>query len=386
MLSLSKGVERYATAKNSATTMPVFWIARCATQPECLLKTGTSLFHSTALTVLSLHLSNSNEAHNNNNNIHNKQLIPSYLINMGGDGGVIASNRRYMRGAGSAECTADHPRRTKGTDGPAANITRELMTTCALTKVPLEFGTQAIVACPFGFLYHKEAAVQALLRRREQQSASSNAAAAEDELGPHIRGLKDLYPVHFHLIQPSTTPTNTTTGQDTSSNHHRLVPACPVTGTELNGTMRALLLVSTDKKGNANRESKINVISERALKEMGMESLQAEFGPFDPNRMIRLAPLPCMMEQLQEELQKQREIEQANKKPSKNGNGSSSKKNSKKRHADEALVATSTSTKPTATKIHKTDTKTEQAAQVARDRASSAMQKSQVLSSLFTPN
>ena len=26
---------------------------------------------------------------------------------MGGDGGVIASNRRYMRGAGTADCTAD---------------------------------------------------------------------------------------------------------------------------------------------------------------------------------------------------------------------------------------------------------------------------------------
>jgi hypothetical protein len=257
-----------------------------------------------------------------------------------------------------------------------------------LTKAPLEFATQAIVACPYGLLYHKEAAVQALLRRREavvkqQQQQQHHGVSDNDELGLHIRGLKDLYPVHFHLVPQSSTSQDES---NMSKSDRKLVPACPVTGTELNGTMRALLLVSTTekKKHHDNDDKKVNVVSERALKEMGMDALQAEYGPFDPDNMIRLAPHPSLMDKLQEELQKKRDLEDANKKTINKNH-----KKSKKRRADDAIVATTTAASTikeqhVTSKVQKTDSKTEQAAQVARDRASSAMQKSTVLSSLFT--
>lgn len=59
---------------------------------------------------------------------------------MGGDRGVIASNRRYMRGAGSATCTADSIRHNNshGANDPAV---LEMETThavrhCAITDQP----------------------------------------------------------------------------------------------------------------------------------------------------------------------------------------------------------------------------------------------------------
>ena len=80
---------------------------------------------------------------------------------MGGDGGVVAVNRRYMRGAGTADHTGDYKR--ENSENQEYNAL-EAMTNCALTKAPLfpnnKNSTGPIVACKFGRLYHKEAAVE----------------------------------------------------------------------------------------------------------------------------------------------------------------------------------------------------------------------------------
>ena len=195
---------------------------------------------------------------------------------MGGDGGVIASNRRYMRGAGTADHTGDASRAcTQKTSA------KERMRTCHLTKAPLDLAQQ-IVACPYGRLYSKEAAVEALLRRKHDSIQKA------DELGRHVRGLKDLHSARFH-VQGN-------------------IPVCPVTGVELNGTHAALLI---PKKGD-----ECNVLSERALKEMGMEALQADYGPFEKDDMIRLAPPESAMEEIQASVAKKQELEKATKKVS----------------------------------------------------------------------
>lgn len=79
---------------------------------------------------------------------------------MGGDGGVVAVNRRYMRGAGQADHTGDFQRNSENQEYNAL----EAMTNCALTKAPLlpssKNSSGPIVACKFGRLYHKEAAVE----------------------------------------------------------------------------------------------------------------------------------------------------------------------------------------------------------------------------------
>lgn len=197
---------------------------------------------------------------------------------MGGDGGVIASNRRYMRGAGAADHTADSSR----AQNEKASL-QERMQTCHLTKVPLNFSSQQnIVACPYGRLYSKEAAVEALLRRKQESNG--------DELGSHIRGLKDLHSARFHVEKGSN------------------VPSCPVTGAELNGKHPAFLI---PKKGD-----EPNVLSERAIKEMGIEALQADYGPFEKVDMIRLAPPDSIMEEIREAVAKKQELEKSNKKVS----------------------------------------------------------------------
>mmetsp|Transcript_1622 Transcript_1622/g.2316 ORF Transcript_1622/g.2316 Transcript_1622/m.2316 type:complete len:254 (+) Transcript_1622:184-945(+) len=176
---------------------------------------------------------------------------------MGGDGGVIPSNRRYLRGAGAAEKTGNVGSNNKGTavDPKVKKEERaRAMYTCAISNKPL---TDAIVVCPFGLLYNKEAVVEALLKRKKTQ----------DPRLDHIRGLKDLHDVRFHMIQ------------STSSDDP--VPSCPVRGTELNGQIPAVVLVpgSSDV---------VNVVSERAVKEMGEEAIMGEYGPAE-NR-IKLLP------------------------------------------------------------------------------------------------
>lgn len=245
---------------------------------------------------------------------------------MGGDGGVIASNRRYLRGAGKADHTADAASSKNNEQESAV----ERMRTCHLTKAPLNFSSpKQIVACPYGRLYSKEAAVEALLRRTQQQQEKG------DELGSHIRGLKDLIPVRFHMEGEK--------------------PTCPVTGVELNGKHPAFLIPKS--KG-------LNVLSERALKEMGMEALQADYGPFEKSDMIRLAPPESIMEEIKEAVAKKQELEKANKK---------SKKQGKKRKKHDAK-----STSPQKSKTQKT------VADAARERVASAVASNDVLSSLFT--
>lgn len=190
---------------------------------------------------------------------------------MGGDGGVIASDRRYMRGAGTADHTADASRGS--TEVSAKQMVQELMTLCYLTKNPLNFKDNQVVADPYGRLYHKEAVVEALLRRKQS-------SGSKDELGGHIRGLKDLHALRFSL-----SGTNT--------------PICPVTGVDLNGINAAIFVY--DKEENA------NVISERAIKELGKDALKEEYGQME--RLLRLAPPPAMLEAIVKEVSEKHESE-----------------------------------------------------------------------------
>lgn len=221
---------------------------------------------------------------------------------MGGDGGVIASNRKYLRGAGNANHTADHNREKKRAgfvvDKEAA---QECMTTCAVTAKPLDF-TRAIVICPYGRLYQREAALEALLRRKQQEQQQ------QQEL-QHIRGLKD-----FHVAQFETKRSSSSISSSSS-----ILPVCPLTGEELNGQSAAFFIIrsptsSKNSTTTCTSEQQSNVLSERAIKEMGMESLQTELGPFDEDEMIRLAPPAGMMDTIRDKLaEKQKKEKQFHK-------------------------------------------------------------------------
>ena len=218
---------------------------------------------------------------------------------MGGDGGTVSTNRWYLRGAGSASHTADAKRSGGAPTDDERERLLQVMTTCTITGAALDLtGSGDIVACPYGRLYNREAAVQALLRRMESGAAAASGAdgkAAEPDIGYHCRGLKDLYPVRFQVTQ------NDGNG---SGSGPKYAAVCPLTGVELNGSSPAILIVKikapkkkkskdNDKAAQASQsdaDASPNVLSERAIREVGVEALQEEYGPFDMANCIRLAP------------------------------------------------------------------------------------------------
>lgn len=252
---------------------------------------------------------------------------------MGGDGGVVAVNRRYMRGAGTADHTGDYQRNTDNHEHNAL----EAMTNCALTKAPLfpttnKKSTGPIVACKFGRLYHKEAAVEALLSRRQE---SSNNASTKTLLGDHILKLSDLYNVRFHQEQDKGTAS----------------AVCPITGKALKGIIPAILLVP-------GKPDTPNVLSESALQQLPKEELELEYGPI--KQQIRLAPPPQLLKEIQEkELDKRLQKKLKKKKKRKNLEGEEKKSDEKR------------------SKVDTTNPKT-------KNRVETTIQSNQVLSSLFT--
>lgn len=196
---------------------------------------------------------------------------------MGGDGGVIAVNRRYMRGAGTADATGDYASSSHNTrqavdPAVAEQDVARMMTNDCLTNQPLHFD-QPIVVCPYGWLYQKETAVEALLKRK---------SGADTLMGTHVRGLKDLKDVRFHVVDSQ--------------------PTCPVTDKPLNGKIVAFALLP----GNPNSP---NVVSERALT---MTNLMSDYEPYDDK--IRLAPTEAVLVKIKEELEAKRKAKKKKRK------------------------------------------------------------------------
>ena len=175
---------------------------------------------------------------------------------------MIASNRRYMRGAGTAEEKAAAPDPT--VEREAA---RKTMRFCAVSGQSLD-PHKTMVTCPFGRLYHKEAVVEVLLRRKQGEA---------NQAVEHIRGLKDLTEVRFHW---------------TTSSEGDQVPTCPITGRELNGLVEAYVL--SPGKG-------VNVLSQHGMKQMGTDNVETEYGPVE--KKIRLAPPADVLQEIQQSIE-----------------------------------------------------------------------------------
>lgn len=227
---------------------------------------------------------------------------------MGGDGGVVATNRRFMRGAGTADTTGDH---NQGTSLSSAEIkvnqereALEILTTCALSKVPLQ-ATDTIVACRYGRLYLKEAVVQALLLRRKTGAGTSTQTTLDDEQEQalaHIKKLSDLYAVRGNVVEGSS---------------KSLVWMCPITGKSLTGRVPAAILLVPGNPDNP------NLVSEFAPKQLSSKDMETEYGPIE--RKIRLAPTPEQLVEVRAELEEERSKKKSNKKK-----GSASNKSDEK--------------------------------------------------------
>jgi hypothetical protein len=276
---------------------------------------------------------------------------------MGGDGGTKAVTRAYLRGAGAASTSGDAARQrrpaaaggTSSSGGDPVVRHREAvhaLTHCALTDRPLFVAAaaaaaaprdaksapttgshcstnnykaqeEAIVVCPYGFLYRKEAAVEALLLRRTKKKKTKKnqqeaAASVEidnntDDLGSnrgpilpsHIRGLKDLHDVTFQVTDGTL--------------------VCPVTGRELlNGQIKAYALIinpsnhpgrgsssSADATGGGGCGA--NVVSEYAIQQLGEDAIYREYAATD---RIRLIPPPDVLDEMRHKVAEQRAAEE----------------------------------------------------------------------------
>lgn len=250
---------------------------------------------------------------------------------MGGDGGVVATNRRYMRGAGFADHTAD-AKRVSATAQAVAEREGVLqkIRACNISGSVFDLSVyyndggsgrkvgslvSDIVSCPLGFLYKREVAIESLLRRKGCDTSSESV-----DIGWHVRGLKDLFPVRFHVSKRHQSDPTQCSNDKHDDKHDEYIPTCPLTGVEINGIQAAYVVVKMDRKGkNKNNENttsnmRPNVISERAMKEIGVDSLQEEYGPFKKDDLIRLTPPPGrVFNEIKEKLELRRRKESKDK-------------------------------------------------------------------------
>jgi len=150
---------------------------------------------------------------------------------------------------------------------------------------------EPIVACELGNLFNKEELLSALIDKKLNPAFS------------HIRGLKDIKTLLF-CANPN---------YDASLELEGECPAqfvCPVTQIEFNGMLPFVVIWNTGY-----------VLSEKAIKEVGLESLQGEFGPFTLEDIVKLAPS-------EDEVSQQREAMEARRSKRKLASSSSSKKRS----------------------------------------------------------
>lgn len=288
---------------------------------------------------------------------------------MGGDGGVIASNRKYMRGAGTADKTGDLNRH-----GAQKFNAQEVMATCALTKTALHnaAGSSGIVSDLYGHLYHKEAAVQALLRRKQQNSDGYSDTTTTITIGSQVRRLTDLYDVRFHREEQ----------------RNDADPSCPISGKALTGRISAILLVPC-------KEGVPNVVSESALSQLSPEELEAEYGQI--RRRVRLAPNPVLLEKIKERVQQEHDKDDEERRKAKkekkkgkkskrkrDGKDKNSTNSDKKKRIDEDNRGGECELSKSSGYNRIVKSSTSSVGKEVQSRVDSAIQQNSVLSSLFT--
>jgi hypothetical protein len=185
---------------------------------------------------------------------------------MGGDGGVIATQRAFARGVGKSDEAKRDNKNIRDEQTARA-------TTCALTNEILQ---SPLVSCELGNIFNKEAILTALIEKR-----------VPDELS-HIRGLKDIKTLEFATA---------------ITKDGRNIRVCPITQDEFNGSCPFVVIWSTGK-----------VLSEKAIREIGIDGLQEEYGPFTSADFVKLIPVEQEMDRARAAMHNRREAKKAGKK------------------------------------------------------------------------
>jgi hypothetical protein len=157
-----------------------------------------------------------------------------------------------------------------------------------------------VVADELGNMFSKETLLTALV---------------EKTLPPefeHIRGMRDVIELKFH-----NNPDAPTKGVDIDWSTDTWSPySCPVANVEMNGRYPFVAIRrSVNKGGAAADDERVNVISEKALKEVGAAALQDEYGPFDAETdIVKLVPSDVERLEMIKQLSERRALEKAEKK------------------------------------------------------------------------
>jgi regulator of protease activity HflC (stomatin/prohibitin superfamily) len=168
---------------------------------------------------------------------------------MGGDGGTTATQRRFLRGYKNPE-DKEESKNIKQQQRLRSQM-------CAYSSSRLE---KPIAACELGNLYSKEKIINGLVEKSLPAYLS------------HIRGLKDLKNLKF-----TENPDYATELENDGNYVAEYI--CPVTELEFNGIFPFVVIWSTGF-----------VLSEKAVREIGVDGLQAEYGPFSSNDIVKLLP------------------------------------------------------------------------------------------------
>ncbi|KAJ1448858.1 Rtf2 RING-finger-domain-containing protein [Pelagophyceae sp. CCMP2097] len=194
---------------------------------------------------------------------------------MGGDGGVIATQRAFMRGTYGSQHSKGNWRQGQNfgagdTGGDAVGgvdrrrVLAVRVRNCALSAERL---AAPVVADELGNLFNKLPLLSALSARALPERLS------------HIRGLRDL--VDCRLVMPTDRDGAAAQAGAAAyfSGEDAPVTACPVTGEGLDGS-KAFVVVRTTGW----------LLSENAVKQLGHAAMQPEYGPFEKADLIRVAP------------------------------------------------------------------------------------------------
>lgn len=164
-----------------------------------------------------------------------------------------------------------------------------------------------------------------------------------------------------------------------------------MTGVELNGSTPALLIVQRKAgKDDGDRfAARVgpNVLSERAIREVGVGDLQAEYGPFEyPADCIRLAPPASELDKIKQHLDARRKKERKEKRDKKGKDGERDAKKRKKERKGKAESGPTMSGKAVAVENARSASASggSTVAVVARANVAAAVAASSALSSLFS--
>ena len=195
-----------------------------------------------------------------------RQVVFLYILCcvMGGDGGVFAVNRKFF--AACKNTSKDGQAESHESEERQIKLSKRFVKcrTCAISNEQLQ---EPVVVCRLGYLYSKENLIKCLLEKTLHSNFS------------HIKGLK-------HVKDAILTPNpeysvdsggDTSLGKEESELQARYM--CPVTQLPLNGLYNFIVIWTTGY-----------VLSEKAIREIGHDGLQLEYGPFSSDDIVGLLP------------------------------------------------------------------------------------------------